>query len=879
MTRPMVFAMMGRPSQKKLKQKSKSSFGGKMLILELLGTLSLRDETRPVPVSAQQKKQSGLLAILAVAGKQGLSRDRIETYLWPERAGDNARHSLDQAVYSIRNALGTDVIVSTGRELRLNPELVQVDAWEFEEAIRAGQRTVAAGLYKGPLLDGFHLADSRELESWIDASRSRLRDDYQRAVEFLARDSAESGDHAQSVMWSRKLVNSDPLLAGATKKLMLALAATGDRAGAVKQARLYQGLVKQELGIEPDLEIGHLAETLSRPPSSKAATPSVRAKAPEAADNPSITPAVSARTPEGTKESSYRNRRLVYALFALAVLISGAAVWGSIHTRDPYYFPYRYGQALLAYIGGSAERLLILPRNELHATAIPKTDGAYTPFFSPDGKRVGFLRQKSIWIASLSGGEPIEVGDSLNGVAGASWGSDGFIYADGFESKPLVRVEAREGAAAKWFTALDTAKGEVDHLWPHVLPNGKGVLFTVILGGKYKPNGKSSFAVAVADIPSGKHRIIIEDAVYPVYTKSGSLLYVTADQTLMMVPFNQHSMKVTGEPTPLIEGMRLGTFGATDLAVSSTGTLVYSRGPGPKEHTEILWFTRDGKITPVDSEWQGRFELPALSPDGKQIAVSRSPDGLSADIWIKHLDGGPTTRLTQERLFNTDPSWTPDGRSVTFSGTTSDGPETWTQRADGSAEAVRQFPQRRGLWGAHWAPDGKWLIFFNENKDTGGDISGIRPGIDTTPVPLVAGKFSEVLPDLSPDGRWLAYQSDETGMYQIYVVPFPNTKAAKWAITSKGGVHPKWSHSGNELFYRDFSGDMFVVGIETSPTLSSGRPRRLFEAKRGSFPFVGYAVSADDKRLLMIRYLAPTPSDKLSVVENWFEELNAKSRK
>src|SRR5436853_2745582 len=235
-----------------------------MLTLELLGTLSLRDETRPIPVAAQQKRPLGLLAILGLGVKPGLSRDRIEAYLWRDSSSARAQHALDQTVYAIRHALGSDVIVATGRELRLNPDLVRVDVWEFEEAIRAGQWTAAVGHYKGPLLDGFHFADSHELDSWIETNRTRLRLEYQKAIEFLANLAAEASDHSQTVMWLRRLANSDPLSAGATKKLMLALAAAGDRAGAVHYARLYQELVRQELEMEPDSEIGALAATLSR---------------------------------------------------------------------------------------------------------------------------------------------------------------------------------------------------------------------------------------------------------------------------------------------------------------------------------------------------------------------------------------------------------------------------------------------------------------------------------------------------------------------------------------------------------------------------------------------------------------------------------------
>src|SRR5947207_6084448 len=292
-----------------------------MLILELLGTLSLRDETRPVPVAAQQKRPLGLLAILGLGGKPGLSRDRIEAYLWPESSGPRAQHALDQTIYAIRHALASDVILATGRELRLNPDLVRVDVWEFAEAIRAGQWTAAVGHYKGPLLDGFHFADSHELESWIDTNRTRLRLEYQKAIEFLANSSAEAGDHSQSVTWWRRLADSDPLSAGAAKKLMLALAAAGDRAGAVQYARVYQELVRQELEMEPDSEIEDLAAALSRP----AITATVDTAA--APVKQSVTPPVAAST-LAVKERSPRDRTVLYAVIALAMLISAGAIWG-----------------------------------------------------------------------------------------------------------------------------------------------------------------------------------------------------------------------------------------------------------------------------------------------------------------------------------------------------------------------------------------------------------------------------------------------------------------------------------------------------------------------------------------------------------------------
>jgi serine/threonine-protein kinase len=882
-----------------------------MLVLELLGTLSLRNETPPVPVSAQQKRSLSLLAVLALAGRQGSPRDRIEAYLWPESSAPLARHSLDQTVYAIRHALGSDFILSSGPELRLNPDLIQVDAWEFEEAIRARQWGAAVERYKGALLDGFHFTDSGEAESWIAAERARLLREYQKAVESLASVATEAGDHAQSVTWWRRLANSDPLSARATKQLMLALAAAGDRAGAVKQARLYQEILRQELEIEPDAEIERLVATLSNHTIADTSVSGVREemsrdRVAATVDSAEVPPnrasafSVTAGRVKGRERSG--ERTLLYAVTALAILISGTAIRGWLRPAAPKQVvrftwvidsteamvpstPWSGRVAIsrdgsrLAYIGGPRSQVLIQARSQLNVVAVPGTEGAATPFFSPDGSHVGFLREHIIQIASVSGGAPITVSDSLTGVAGASWGPDNFIYVDGAS---LVRVEAKAGAVPRRFTTLDTAGREVHHSWPDVLPNGKGVLFTVGFSGRNGIKGGSSFAIAVADIPSGKHRVILEDAMYARYATPGYVLYVTTNKALMVVPFDQNSMKLAGEPATLTEGMRLGLLGSADLAVSATGTLIYATGAAEGKQ-ELVWVTRDGKEQAVDPDWAAFYlGTPTLSPDGKSIAESRAADVQApASIWIKRLDRGRSIKLTVNMKDNGMPAWTPDGKSVTFSSTDATGAtDLWTQRADGSAQAAMQVHAKSNLYNARWSPDGKWLLYQTDIASPGaGDILAIRPEVDTVPVPVVATRFSEISPALSPDGRWLAYTSNETGADEIYAVPFPNTGTTKWAISAGGGTEPVWSHRGSELFYRDASGNLVAVEVNTSPTFSLGRATVLFPAARFTSARFNpqYAVAPDDRRFLMIRPLENSTPDKLIVVENWFEEL--KSRK
>jgi serine/threonine protein kinase/Tol biopolymer transport system component len=534
----------------------------------------------------------------------------------------------------------------------------------------------------------------------------------------------------------------------------------------------------------------------------------------------------------------------------------------------------------LAYVGGPRGQVLVRPRNQLHATPLAGTELAFTPFFSPDAQHVGFLTLKSgfdLRIAPVNGGPPVIVTDSLVSVAGASWARDGFIYIDAAGPASLARVEAKQGAIPRVFTQLDTARGEIDHTWPDVLPNGKGVLFTDTFGAKSGVRDKSVFSIAVAEIPTGQHHVIVNDGMYARYARSGHLLYMTANRVLMIVPFDQSSMKVTGEPTALLQRVRLGAYGSADVVVSDNGTLVYATS-AEQSKRELLWVARDGKAQSVDSDWQAGFMYPALSPNGKQLAVSVRPSGETADIWIKKLDQGPTMRLTLDGLDHYQPAWTPDGKRVTYASNTMGYFDLWQKPADGSEQAALQLTEKKDLSSPRYSPDGKWLLFNTSQGDNNfGDIRGLRPGIDTMAVPLVSSKFTENDPEVSPDGRWLAYSSNESNAFEIYVVPFPNTHAGKWVVSNHGGTEPRWSHSGGELFYRDGAGNLISVQVQTNPTFSIGRATALFSTRQYSSDFSpSYAVSPDDRRFLMIRPLTTGGFDKLIVVDNWFEELKAK---
>jgi serine/threonine-protein kinase len=281
----------------------------------------------------------------------------------------------------------------------------------------------------------------------------------------------------------------------------------------------------------------------------------------------------------------------------------------------------------------------------------------------------------------------------------------------------------------------------------------------------------------------------------------------------------------------------------------------------------------------VDPEWTGALGSPALSPDGTRLAVTFEGEA-STDIWVKELDRGPSLKLTFEGGRNDYATWTPDGASVTFSsGQAGPSLDLWTKRADGSVQAVLHLDEERVLLEPLWSPDGEWLVSRTTFIQSGsGDILALRPGQDTVPVPLVATGASEYGATLSPDGRWMAYQSNETGRWEIYVVPFPDAAAAKWVVSTGGGAEPLWSRGGRELFYRNGAGDMVAVRVETTPTFSAGPTGVLFPAGEyvADVNHRQYDVTADGERFIMLRPVGDNVHGEMILVQNFFGELRAR---
>ncbi|MEO6332386.1 MAG: protein kinase, partial [Gemmatimonadaceae bacterium] len=450
-------------------------------------------------------------------------------------------------------------------------------------------------------------------------------------------------------------------------------------------------------------------------------------------------------------------KKISFVTAAFAVLMTAVAMWALARPAQSrtvlrYTLAFDSAQAIggprariaispdgshIVYTGGAQQHLYVRRRDELVARLLPGTENAMNPAFSPDGRKIVFNTTTGLRVVSIQGAPPVLITDSLIGNGGQSWGRDGFLYVDGVGSAPLVRVAPEPGAPPKVFTALDTASGEVNHNWPDALPNGKGVLFTAHYGGK----NRSGSAIAVAETKSGRHLSILPGATLARYSRSGHIVYVTADGTLMAVPFDQNSLKISGEAIAIVDRLRVGN--GSDVTLSDNGTLIYATG-GQQTGRELVWVTRDGTAERVDSTWFGNFWDPAISPDGKRVAVV-DESSTRSDIWIKQLDRGPSLKLTVDGIYNGYPSWSPDGRSVTFFSDVGGKRELWTQRADGSAKPALQLRMETDLAESAWSPDGRWLVFRSRTTGTSqGDIFGVRPGVDSAPVALVSTRRSDV---------------------------------------------------------------------------------------------------------------------------------------
>ncbi|HEX6323931.1 MAG TPA: protein kinase [Vicinamibacterales bacterium] len=494
------------------------------------------------------------------------------------------------------------------------------------------------------------------------------------------------------------------------------------------------------------------------------------------------------------------------------------------------------------------------------ATPMSGTEGGVNPFFSPDGTWVGFSSQGKLRKVPVAGGAPTDIAESMSPF-GAAWLSDNTIVSAGISGQGLMRVSA-DGGTPEPFTQLES--GETAHRWPSALPDGS-VVFAAGTGGSW-----SDARIVVQPASGGPRTVLPIAGALPRYSASGHLLYAQ-NGTLFAAPFDAEAHRITGSGQPVIDSLMMNDAdGRTAFAISATGAAVSVGVVAGLDKRRLVWVSLDGRITPLPVG-ERAYEHPRISPDGRKVAVAvRESD---TDVWVIDLARHTLTRLTTERGEDESPVWTPDSTRVTYAASRDDGRRTSWKNADGSTPEEVLFPARGHQHLAGWTPDGQTLL-TEEGVPSGWDL--FTGTLKTkTIAPFLENRFSKAGAHLSPDGRWVAYGSNESGRSEIYVHGFAG-QGGRTPISTEGGAEPRWAPDGRALYYRN--GDrMMAVPVDTAGAFSAGAPRVLFE---GSFTRLGwqqanYDIAPDGKAFLMVRGDSQQLPTSIEIVTNWFEELKA----
>ncbi len=598
------------------------------------------------------------------------------------------------------------------------------------------------------------------------------------------------------------------------------------------------------------------------------------------------------------------SRRAFMATGGTAVLLLAALLWSWFRPR-PAPPVIRYGLSLpasqspvigsaaptpapdgsfLVYLGpgNGGNQLWMKRRDSYTATSIPGSTGAQSFTVSPDGEWIALAGSGQLKKLPVAGGAAVPlVSDSVGGVYGVAWLDDDTIVYSLRGAAGLMRVPAGGGAPS-----LAWRSDSMVSMLPSPLPGGRGVIFLSCFAGC--PESQ----LWVLDLKKANSaRMLLRGASPGVFVETGHLVYSTDEGGLSAVPFDRDRLELTGTPMPLGEQLAIRT-GLQLFRISRSGMLVMAVGGRnvTGRTFEMVWVDRSGRETPVDTGWT--FQLTALannhgwalSPDGSRLAIGLST-GAGDDIWVKPLPKGAPYRVTFDPQSDMRPRWTADGRFISFVGVRQPG-GLYLHRAAGagSDSLLLKGVVDEGMM----SPDNHWLVLRQGSLGQvagGRNITGVRVGMDTSPVPVLATEFDEEAIALSPDGKWMAYQSDETGRTEVFVRPFPNTDGGKKQVSSGGGLAPLWSRDGKELFYLSGDNNMMLARIATGAMIDTGEPEVLFHVPDDllgaeALYYTPWDV-ARDGRFLMARLVSGDPGQvgALVVVENWLPELLAKVRR
>lgn len=520
----------------------------------------------------------------------------------------------------------------------------------------------------------------------------------------------------------------------------------------------------------------------------------------------------------------------------------------------------------LAYIGrvGGRNQIFLQSLDALEPRRIETPANAVMPFFSPDSRWLGFLSGRELKKVAASGGAPvtITVAEANFNPRGASWAPDDTIVFAPMGSGGLSRIAASGGEVEALIEPRRDA-GEKGYRFPHVLPGGAAVLFTI---ARSDIESFDDAALAVLSLDTKEYRIVVEGGARGVYVDTGHLVYAHGS-SLLAVAFDLATLSVEGAPVPVVDTVYTRPhFGAAAFAVSATGTLVYASGEAHTAQNRLLWVDRGGDSTPLARETR-TFGFPSVAPDGRSLAIGVS--GANDGLWTYDLERDTLSPLVTG-FDNGLPIWSPDGSRIAFISNRTGRYSVYSVRADGTGSVDLLTAGDYDRVPEAFAPDGNTLLFRETHPETGADLWTLSLSGETEAKPLLQTDADESHANLSPDGRWLAYRSNESGQNEVYVQPFPGP-GPRVQVSTDGGTNPIWNPAGGELFFRS-RGRTMVVDVAGTDELVFGRPRVLFENPQtpDDWPF---GIAPDGERFAMV-FTEPIPQvGELRLVLNWTEEL------
>jgi Tol biopolymer transport system component len=501
------------------------------------------------------------------------------------------------------------------------------------------------------------------------------------------------------------------------------------------------------------------------------------------------------------------------------------------------------------------------------ARALSGAEGAQYPFWSPDGRSLGFFVAGKLKTIDVSGGSALTLCPAAEGKGGA-WSPAGIIVFTPGPNSPLFKV-AEKGGEPVAVTKLDLQRGDDSHRHPRFLPDGKHFLYIA----RSQKGATEGHPVLAGSVEGGPGKVLLRSPAAAAFASS-HLLFLR-EATLMARPFDAGRLEFTGEAVPLAERI-LTPEKATAIAVfsaSENGILVYQTGRG-ESTSRLQWFSRDGKVEGILGE-PADYGAAALSPDGSQAAATlRDPATGTYDLWTFDVARGVRTRFTFDPKDDRFPLWSPDGGTLVFASNRKGHYDLYRKALGGSTEEEPLLVSESDKYPAAWTDGGRSLLFFEETKEAGVAIQTLALG-GGKPELLVRTRFNEIPGFLSPDGRWLAYSSEESGRWEVYVTAFP-ALGRKWQISTGGGAYSFWSADGREIVYHDLNGLVTAVGVATrGETLEVGQGKALFHAN-GPHPYgSSFFPTADHRRFLVVGE-GQQPNPLLDLVVNWPALLHAR---